>query len=67
MLRCLVVYKPKQWDFILPQAEFAYNDLVNKSRDKTPCQIVYGYNARLILELRDLRNIKGYKRSVDEE
>jgi hypothetical protein len=30
------------WDNVLPQAEFAYNDSVNRSTGKSPFEIVYG-------------------------
>jgi hypothetical protein len=37
-----VTEQHSQWDHILPQAEFAYNDLVNISIGHSPFQIVYG-------------------------
>jgi hypothetical protein len=43
-----------QWDQILPQAEFAYNESPNRSTGKIPFQIVYGMHPRGISELRDL-------------
>ena len=42
LLKCLVGDKPKGWDMILPQIEFAYNNSVNRSTGKSPFQIVYG-------------------------
>ena len=36
LLRCLVGDNPKGWDMILPQAEFAYNNSVNRSTSKSP-------------------------------
>lgn len=42
------------WDSVLAQAEFSYNDSVNRSTGKTPFQIVYGIHPRGILELRDV-------------
>ena len=54
LLRCLVQDKPKGWDMILPRAEFAYNNFVNRSTDKSPFQIVYGNSPRTGSELRML-------------
>jgi hypothetical protein len=53
-LRSLVTEHHIQWDQILAQAEFAYNDSVNRSTRKSPFQIVYGMNPRGVSELRDL-------------
>ena len=36
LLRCLVGDKPKGWDMILPQPEFAYNNSINMSSSKSP-------------------------------
>jgi hypothetical protein len=41
------------WDNILLQAEFAYNDSMNRSTGKSPFQIVYGMQPRGVSELRD--------------
>jgi hypothetical protein len=54
LLRSLVTEHNSQWDQILPQAEFAYNDSPNRSTGKIPFQIVYGMHPRGISELRDL-------------
>jgi hypothetical protein len=43
-----------QWDNILPQVEFAYNDSLNRSIGKISFQIVYGMQPREVFELRDL-------------
>jgi hypothetical protein len=48
----LVTEHHNQWDQILPQAEFAYNDSPNRSTGKIPFQIVYGMHPRGISELR---------------
>jgi hypothetical protein len=40
-----------QWDNTLPQVEFAYNDLGNRSTGKSPFQIVYGMQLKGIFEL----------------
>jgi hypothetical protein len=53
LLRSLVMEHHSSWDNILPQAEFAYNDSVNRSTGKSPFQIVYGRQPRGVSELRD--------------
>jgi hypothetical protein len=55
LLRILVTEQNSQWDQILAQVEFAYNDSVNRSTGKIPFQIVYGMNPRGVSELRDLK------------
>ena len=52
-LRSLVTEHHSQWDNILPHAEFAYNDSVNRSTGKSPFQVVYGMQTRGVSELRD--------------
>jgi hypothetical protein len=54
LLRSLVTEHHSQWDQILSQAEFAYNDSPNRSTGKSPFQIVYGMKPRGVSELRDL-------------
>jgi hypothetical protein len=56
LLRSLVIEHHSQWDQILPQEEYAYNDSPNQSIGKIPFQIVYGMNPRGISELRYLRH-----------
>ena len=53
LLRSLVTEHHNSWDNILPQADFAYNDSVNRSTGKSPFQIVYGTQPRGVFELRD--------------
>ena len=65
MLRCLVGDKPKGWDLILSQEEFAYNNYVNKSIGKSPFHIIYGRSLKNASELRQLD--KGEIRSVEVE
>jgi hypothetical protein len=52
-LRSLVTEHHTSWDQILPQAEFAYNDSVNRSTGKSPFQILYGTQPRGVYELRE--------------
>ena len=54
LLRCLVGDKPKGLDLILPQAEFSYNNSINRSIGRSPFQIVYGSSPRTTPELRKM-------------
>jgi hypothetical protein len=54
LLRSLVTEHHSQWDQILPQAEFAYNDSPNRSTGQSPFQIMYKIQPRGVSELRDL-------------
>lgn len=65
ILRCLTKEHRPTWDFILPQAEFTYNDSVNRSIGLTAFQIVYGTHPSGVLELRDVRDLE--KRSTQVE
>jgi hypothetical protein len=58
LLRSLVIEHNNQWDQILPQKEFEYNDSPNRSTGKSPIHIVYGMHPRGISKLRDLRQAK---------
>ena len=51
LLRSIVEEKPNQWDSNLPQAEFAYNSLVNRYTSKYSFQVVYGINTMGVLDL----------------
>jgi hypothetical protein len=53
LLRRLVTEHHNSWDNVLPQAEFAYNDSVNRSTGKIPFEIVYGRQPRGVSEMRD--------------
>jgi hypothetical protein len=53
LLRSVVTEHHSSWDNILPQADFAYNDSVNRSIGQSPFQVVYGMQPRGISELRD--------------
>ncbi|GJS05495.1 RNA-directed DNA polymerase [Tanacetum coccineum] len=51
LLRSLIGDNAKQWDLILPQAEFAYNRLVNRTTCKSPFEVLYGRNLITPLDL----------------
>ncbi|OMO60008.1 hypothetical protein CCACVL1_24467 [Corchorus capsularis] len=51
LLRCLVRNNPKTWDSVIPQVEFAYNNLVNRSIKKTPFEAAYELKPQHVLDL----------------
>jgi len=65
LLRSLVDEHHSQWDHILPQAKFAYNDSPNRSTIHSPFRIVYGMQPRGVSDLRELE--KSEFRSSREE
>ena len=66
LLRSLVTKHHNNWDSILPQAEFAYNDSVNQSTGKIPFQIVYGTQPRGFFELRESEQTATSSASAEE-
>ena len=54
LLRSLTAEHPKQWDQVLAQAEYAYNDSPNRSIGQSPFHIVYGMHPRGVSKLRNL-------------
>jgi hypothetical protein len=54
LLRILVAKHHSQWDWILAQEEFAYNESPNRSTGQIPFQIMHGMYPRVVSELRDL-------------
>ena len=56
LLRYLTKKYAQNWDLILSQAEFSFNDSFNRSTRKTPFQIVYGYHPKGLVEIRELPN-----------
>ena len=66
LLRSLVVEHHSQWDQILPQVEFAYNDSPNRSTGQSPFQIMYGMQPREVSELRYLERIE-FRSAREEE
>jgi hypothetical protein len=51
VLRSLVTKHHSQWDQILSQEKFAYNDSLNRSTRKNPFQIVYGMKPTRIIRV----------------
>lgn len=50
LLYSLVNQRPRQWDLILPRAEFTYNSSQNRSMQMSPFKVVYGSNPTNILD-----------------
>jgi hypothetical protein len=59
MLRCISGDKPKQWDINLPQVEFAFNNMCNRSTGKAPFEIVYTKSPEHALDLVPLPKLPG--------
>jgi hypothetical protein len=66
LLRILVTEHHSQWDNILPQVEFSYNDSLNRRIGHNPFQIVYGMQPRGISELRDSEQIATRSASAED-
>ena len=54
LLRCFVRDKPKEWENVLPIAEFAYNSSTNRTTQHSPFEIVYGMQPASVLDLSSL-------------
>ena len=59
LLRCLSSDRPKQWDFALPQGEFAYNLTVNRLTKLSPFAVVYSFIPRILLDLLQILSPSG--------
>jgi hypothetical protein len=66
LLRSLVIEHHSQWDHILPQAEFSYNDSLNRSTGQSPFQIVYGMQPRGVSELKDSKQAEFRSASAED-
>ena len=51
LLHCLVSEHTRNWNLILPHAEFAYNDSVNRSTGLSPFKIVTSRRPRKPVDL----------------
>ena len=51
LIRCTCGNKKGQWDYALAQAEFAYNNSVNRSTGRSLFSIVYTKSPRHVVEL----------------
>lgn len=57
MIRCLSGTHPKQWEVDLAQAEFAFNNMKNRTNAKCPFEIVYTKAPRLTFDLTNLPTV----------
>ena len=64
MIQCISREKPKQWDLVLFEAEFAYNSSVNKSTGKSPIAIVYYVPPKYALDLVPLPELPGVSQAT---
>jgi Integrase zinc binding domain/Integrase core domain len=66
LLRSLVGDNIRQWDLVLPQAEFSYNRSGSKITGKNPFEVVYGCNPKSHLDLVSLPISHSYSGDADE-
>ncbi|GJZ61785.1 putative CCCH-type zinc finger family protein [Tanacetum coccineum] len=66
LLRCLVEDKPKQWDLVLPFAEFAFNNSKNRTTQRSPFEIVHGLSPYTITDLTLIHNLRKANVKADE-
>ncbi|KAJ4719144.1 Transposon Ty3-I Gag-Pol polyprotein [Melia azedarach] len=65
ILRCICGEKPKQWDVVLPQVEFAYNSMMNRSTGKTAFEVVYLQPPHHALDLVTLSALPGVSKAAE--
>ena len=77
LLRCLITDHVTSLDLVLPHAEFAFNNSVNRSTGCTPFEVVYGFRPNAPLDVRPLpastraseaaMDFTSYMRDIHEE
>jgi hypothetical protein len=54
LLRCLIKKNPREWEAILPLAEFAFNASINRTTQSSPFEVVYGLQPAGVADLLSL-------------
>nr|GFC27628.1 DNA/RNA polymerases superfamily protein [Tanacetum cinerariifolium] len=66
LLRCLVENKPKQWDLVLPFAEFTFNNSKNRTTQRSPFEIVHVLSPYSVTDLAPIPNLGKANVKADE-
>ena len=64
-MRCLVGDHLGTWDLVLPRAQFAYNNSVNRSTGLSPHEVVYGHKPRAPIDLIPMSPLKRASESAE--
>ncbi|GJV31020.1 RNA-directed DNA polymerase [Tanacetum coccineum] len=66
LLRALITTNLKQWEDLLPRAEFAYNRAPNKTTGLSPFEVVYGLNPSTPLDLAALDTTSKFSKEASD-
>ena len=58
LLRMLIKKNIKEWEACLPNTEYAYNRAIHSTTDKSPFEVVYGFNPLSPLDILPLHHYK---------